>query len=256
MRVMTYNMLHAPGDRLDALYEVIRDAQPDVLACQEVDDIPGLLELARRLEMPPVIGYANQAESPPAPEHVAILSRWPIVEMRIHPGDREAMFRPVLEAWVQPPQGERVGFFTVHFRASAGTPGARLKQREVAQLCQILSRTAGRFCALGDFNALAPGERDVPADWRPELPADYREALLGGVIGEIQALGLTDTWRQWNPPPAPPMSTFRGSVDSRIDYIWASPALAPLARESMVVHSPRAEVASDHYPLLTVFVDE
>jgi endonuclease/exonuclease/phosphatase family metal-dependent hydrolase len=256
MRVMTYNMLHAPGDRLDALVEVIQDARPDVLACQEVDDISGLLELAYRLAMPPVIGHANRPESPPAPEHLAILSRWPIVESRVHPGDTEAMFRPVLEVWVQPPQGACVGFFTVHFRAGVGAPGSELKRREVAQLCSILSRTSGHYCALGDFNALAPGEGNVPADWRPDLPADYRAALLGGVIGELQALGLSDTWRQCNPPPAPVASTFRGRANSRIDYIWASPALGRLAQESVVLRTPHTEIASDHYPLLTVFDDD
>jgi endonuclease/exonuclease/phosphatase family metal-dependent hydrolase len=253
MRVMTYNMLHAPGDRLDDLFEVIRDAQPDVLACQEIDDIPGLLEIARRLEMPAVIGHANRPESPPAPEHLALLTRWPIVSLCVSRGDTEAMFRPVLEVWVVPPESEPVGFFVVHFRASPGVPGSHLKLREVRHLCGLLERASGRYCALGDFNAWAPGEGDQSPEWHADLPEEHRAALRGGVIGQIQALALDDTWRHCHPAPQPSLATLRGNALSRVDYIWASADLAALVTESSILRSPRAEIASDHYPVLTVF---
>ena len=93
LRLMTYNMLHAPGDRFTALLGVVQAARPDILACQEIDDIPALLTLSERLRMPAVIGYANTPEDPPAPEHLAVLSRWPIVHLHLHRGDPAVQFR-------------------------------------------------------------------------------------------------------------------------------------------------------------------
>jgi endonuclease/exonuclease/phosphatase family metal-dependent hydrolase len=253
MRVMTYNMLHAPGDRLESLLEVVREAEPDVLACQEIDDIAGLLALSRQLEMPAAIGHANQPESPPHPEHVAILSRWPIEQVHVHRGDLEAMFRPVLEVWVAPPDGGLVGFFTVHFRARPGAPGSEVKQCEARHLADVLARATGRFCALGDFNAWAPGEGELSAGRHANLAEDHRAAVCGGVIDALLALNLTDTWKQCHPAPEPVAPTLRDSATSRVDYILASRDLAPSVRTSDVIQSASTAIASDHYPLLTTF---
>ena len=253
MRVMTYNMLHAPGDRLQALLAVVREAAPDVLACQEIDDVAGLLELSLQLEMPAVVGHSNRPESPPDPEHVAILSRWPIERIHVHRGDPEAMFRPVLEVWVAPPDGGLVGFFTVHFRARPGAPGSEVKQREARHMADVLAQASGRFCALGDFNAWAPGEGELSADRLANLPEDHRAAVRGGVIGALLALDLTDTWKQCHPAPEPIAPTLRDSATSRVDYILASRALATSVRTSDVIRSSFTATASDHYPLLTTF---
>ncbi len=254
MRVMTYNMLHAPGDRTAALLAVIREARPDVLACQEVDDVSGLLEMSHELDMPVVLGHANEPESPPAPEHLAVFSRWPIVRVDVHPGDVEVMFRPVLEVWVRPPDGRPVGFFVVHFRARPGAPDSLAKQREAQQLRGLLERATGRFCALGDFNAWAPGEGDLSDPRRAQLPADFCAAIAGGVVEQILAAGMVDTWRRLNPQVAAP-TTLLGSSPRRVDYIFAGPELAPLAKESTILTPTEAEAASDHYPLLTTFAD-
>ncbi len=255
MRVMTYNMLHAPGDRLDALTQVIQDAQPDVVACQEVDDIDGLLALSQRLGMPPVVGRSNRPESPPEPEHLALLTRWPVTRMTVHPGDPEAMFRPVLEVWVEPPHAEPVGFFNVHFRAFAGPPGSGVKMREVEILLDVLARGAGQRCALGDFNAWAPGEGDQSSSWRSDLPEDHRVAVRGGIGRRMMEHGFVDTWRAAvrRDPSTEPPRTLRGASASRVDFIWADSTLAPFAVESRIIRTPVAEHASDHYPTLTVF---
>jgi endonuclease/exonuclease/phosphatase family metal-dependent hydrolase len=223
-----------------------------VLACQEIDDVPGLLELSRALGMPMVLGHANEPESPPAPEHLALLSRWPIVRSEVHPCDTAVMFRPVLEMWVVPPGDRPVGFFTVHFRARAGAAGSQAKQREARQLRALLEGAGGRYCALGDFNAWAPGEGDTAALQERDLPDDYRAAVAGGVIEEIQAAGMVDTWRQANPGAAAPRTLLGGSP-RRVDFIFASPELAPLAASSTICMPPEAAQASDHYPVLTVF---
>jgi hypothetical protein len=62
LRAMTYNMLHAPGDRLAPLVEVVKGVGPDILACQEVNTFDGMMELSQELGMLPVWGIANSPE--------------------------------------------------------------------------------------------------------------------------------------------------------------------------------------------------
>ncbi len=259
LRLMTYNMLHAPGDRFDALHEIVRSAQPDILACQEIDDIPSLLKLSERLQMPAVIGYSNRPEDPPAPEHLALLSHWPIVHLHLHRGDPAAMFRPVLEVWVALPAGPVLRCFVVHFRAMAGPAGSRVKMQEAEHLSAVVAGSSRPCCALGDFNALARGEFAAPSaedtmqsEWGKQWPWDHREAVQGGVIDRIAATGLIDTWRQVNDPAHVPHATLR-ERPARVDYIWVDETLAPLVATSEILHTPGAERASDHYPVITTF---
>jgi endonuclease/exonuclease/phosphatase family metal-dependent hydrolase len=260
LRIMTYNMLHAPGDRFTALHEVVRSAQPDILACQEIDDIPALLRLSEQLRMPAVIGYSNRPEDPPAPEHVAVLSRWPIVHLHLHAGDPEVMFRPVLEVWIAPPALSLLRCFVVHFRAMAGPVGSRVKMQEAEHLCELVAAAEPPYCALGDFNALTPGEFAVPSvedtlqsEWGKQWPWDHREAVQGGVISRLAATGMIDTWRQVNDPAQVPHATLRDRASARVDYIWVDETLAPLVASSQVLRTPQAERASDHFPVISTF---
>lgn len=258
LRIMTYNMLHAPGDRFTALLEVVRAARPDILACQEIDDVPALLTLSKELRMPAVIGYSNTPEDPPAPEHLALLSRFPIIHLHLHPGDPAVMFRPVLEVWVALPARPVLRCFVVHFRAIAGPEGSRVKMREAEHLCSLLMGSARPCCALGDFNALAPGEFGAPSteeglreEWGRHWPWDHREAVQGGVIKRIAATGLIDTWRQVNDPAYTPHATLRDRPSARVDYIWIDETLAPFITNSEIVRTADAALASDHYPVIT-----
>ena len=80
LRVMTYNMLHAPGDRLAPLVDVVKGVSPDVLACQEVNTFDGMMELSRELDMLPIWGMANSAEDyrdgQPVFEHLVVFTRF------------------------------------------------------------------------------------------------------------------------------------------------------------------------------------
>jgi endonuclease/exonuclease/phosphatase family metal-dependent hydrolase len=109
LTLMTYNILDGPADRLDALAAVIGEVGPDVLACQEVTDLPGILTLAARLGLWPVLAPANGPEVPDAdrdrvardtvvPEQTVLLSRYPVVGFTAHRGDARVAFRSVLEA--------------------------------------------------------------------------------------------------------------------------------------------------------------
>lgn len=287
LRIMTWNLLHAPGDRLQELADSVRALDPDILACQELNDEDGFHALSEAIQMPGVLGSANRPEvriddpgsaADKSPEHIALFSRHPIVFQGIHRGDPEIQFRPVLEAVVQVPELGDVRFFVVHFRAFPGPENEGYKVREARFLADLLTRTGGKKCALGDFNAWAPGEGDLSDSWGRQHPEDHRAAVRGGVIRELDRTGLVDAWRKFHPSvgtdptqidrrsepgpqaakeqsqatghPPHPGRTLRDNPLSRVDYVWLSPSLADRAVRADAIRDARIETASDHYPVL------
>jgi len=89
------------------------------------------------------------------------------------------MFRPVLEVGLETPDGGTVTFFEVHLRAVLDGTEAYLKWRELSSLLSVISEADGPVVALGDFNALPPGQ--LPAViGRPGLPEDHLAAVGAG----------------------------------------------------------------------------
>jgi endonuclease/exonuclease/phosphatase family metal-dependent hydrolase len=254
LRLMTFNMLHAPGDRLGPLVETVRSVAPDILACQEVNTYDGMMQLSRELDMLPIWGPANSAEDNrgghPVYEHLVLLTKLAPNLVRVHPGDRRAMFRPVLEARFQPPGGPEITVFTVHFRAVVD-PGERyLKYRELGSFLSVLSDAAGPVVALGDFNARPPGEAGeaVPDDRRPE---DHVAAVRGDVVNAIVGSGLVDSYRLAQPYPGRPETTLAGSAGARVDHIFVSSCLGSRVTASYILDNELVRTASDHMPVVT-----
>lgn len=256
-RVMTYNMLHAPGDRLGPLVDVVRSANPDVLACQEVNTFDGMMDLAKELNMMPVWGPANSEEDyrdeKPLYEHLVVLTRLPVMAMRVHRGDREAMFRPVLEVRLKIPGWQEITLFTVHFRALVHPNQRFLKFREVASFLSAVEEARGPVIAMGDFNAWAPGEGDLSPVHAGDAPEDHVAAIQGGVIGAIQSAGLVDSYRLIHPYEGTPVSTLLNRTSSRVDYVFVSPDLTPFVSDSSIVDNHIVQQASDHRPVVTEF---
>jgi len=254
LRVMTFNMLHAPGDRLAELVEVVKSVGPDILACQEVNTFAGMMALSRELDMLPVWGEANSNEDSrdgqPLFEHLVILSRLAPSEVRAHPGDRRAMFRPVLEVRLQPPGCPEITVFTVHFRAVLDPHERFLKFRELGSFLSVVGGAPGPVIAMGDFNALAPeevGEGDVPATW----PEDHALAVRGGVVSAIVGSGLVDSYRLVHPYDGQPVSSLRSRPASRVDYIFVNELLRENVRRSYILDNELVAKASDHRPVVT-----
>ncbi len=88
LRLMTYNMLHAPGDRLAPLVDVGKAVSPDVLACQEVNTFEGVMALSRELGMLPTWGVANSPEDyrdgQLVFEHLVVFTHLPPLAVRVH----------------------------------------------------------------------------------------------------------------------------------------------------------------------------
>ncbi|HEY6496281.1 MAG TPA: endonuclease/exonuclease/phosphatase family protein [Trebonia sp.] len=253
LRIMTYNMLHAPGDRLERLVDVVRGVDPDVLACQEVNTYEGMMALSRELGMLPVWGPANSHEDTrdgqPLYEHLVVLTKRAPTTVRVHRGDRRAMFRPVLEVGIAAPDGGIVSFFVVHLRAVLDPAERYLKWRELGALLGAVAEADGPAVALGDFNALPPGELPA-ADGRRGVPEDHLAAFRGGVVTAITDSGLADSLRLAHPYAGTPDSTLRDRPGARVDYIFVSEQLRDLVTKAYIVDGEAVAEASDHRPVV------
>ncbi|HVT71267.1 MAG TPA: endonuclease/exonuclease/phosphatase family protein [Trebonia sp.] len=253
LRIMTYNMLHAPGDRLGHLADVVRGVGPDVLACQEISTYEGMMSLSRELGMLPVWGPASSHEDTrdgqPLYEHLVVLTRLPPRTVRVHRGDRRAMFRPVLEVALETPDGGTVTFFVVHLRAVVDPAERYLKWRELGALLAVIAGASGPVVALGDFNALPPGELPETGG-RRDLPEDHRAALGGGVVAAITGAGLADSLRLVHPYKGTPDSTLLHGAGARVDYIFVSDDLREAVTGAYIVDNEAAAAASDHRPVV------
>ncbi len=262
LRVMTYNMLHAPGDRLASLVDVVKSVGPDILACQEVNTFGGMMALSHELEMLPIWGVANSAEDnrdgQPVFEHLVVFTRFAPRTVRVHRGDRRAMFRPVLEARLQLPSGPDITTFTVHLRALVDPHERFLKFRELGALLAIIGEAEGPAIVMGDFNALAPAEvgNSGEGPWRTEPPEDHVAAVRGAVLGAILDAGWVDSYRTVHPYDGADASTLVGRAGRRLDHIFVNPRLRQFISDSYILDNEMVQVASDHRPVVTEFTLE
>ncbi len=262
---MTYNMLNAPHQRVEGLRDVVEYYQPDVLVCQEITDIPGLLHLSAMLGMPSVIAMANGPEvleadrdgdlSKASCEHIALLSRYPIIGFCRHPGDPRVMFRSVLEARIEVPGLGVIRGFGVHLRSFPGPAGAQYKLREAEVLSALLRGAAdsGYRFVLGDFNAWVRGQGEI----RPEFdryPRDHIEAIVGGVTDVVRQAGVEDVWNiRGTPAEAVPGTVPRLGRCSPVDHIMVSPDLGQYLSQVTVPEPSSLLDVSDHLPVLADF---
>lgn len=160
LKVLCWNIHHGRGadDKVDLerIAAVIRGQEPDVVMLQEVDknctrtgktDQPA--ELARLTGMKQVFGKAMDFQGGEYGQ--ALLSRFPLTDMKIHrlPGEGEP--RIAISAMVESPLG-LVMIASLHLDHK--DPATRDKQAEVASTA-LLQATTGPIVLAGDFNATA-----------------------------------------------------------------------------------------------------
>lgn len=228
LRVLSYNIHHGRGtdDTIDLprLARVIRSADPDLVALQEVDErttrsggVDEAAELARltglRMAFGPQIDYLGGRYGQ------ALLARVPLGPPTVHElpgigGDRER--RIAVAAAVDDPRG-RLTFVGTHLHH-------RSEEARVAQARAIVTAFAGveRCILAGDINAL-PGSEPL--------------AILAGAWRLVAAGD--------GPPP-----TFPASQPTRaIDHVFVRPASGFDVIDLRVLDEP---VASDHRPILAI----
>jgi len=159
LRVVTYNLLVGGREREDLIHGVLRRADADVVALQEVAELPLLHELAATLRMRALVGEPSE---PGSVMRTAILSRLPIRSWRneIHRG---RMLRGHLHCEVETGRAAMpvISVHSLHLAARFGerANGEARRTRELAAITTDIARMRPlpRILA-GDFNSLSPGD--------------------------------------------------------------------------------------------------
>ena len=208
-----------------AIAGVIRSAEPDLVALQEVDQdthrtggVDQPAELARRTGLHVAFGSNLSYEG--GGYGNAVLSRLPIKRHRNHaiPSFDDGEQRGVLEAEVELPGGQRLVLLATHL-------DHRGDDHERVASAEFIARLAAAH---------------------PQLPL-----LLAGDLNDTPGSTTMRVIEQtWSLPPGEPLATIPSARPLRqIDYVLFRPAGRWKAVELRVLDEP---VASDHRPLLAV----
>ena len=157
-RILTYNILVGGTRRIDQLTNIISSAHPDIVGLVEATNPQVVEELAHRL------GMQHRMSGDPKHRrdwHIDLLSRLPIVQAQSHvrPG---ILTKPVLEACIEEEDGRKLTVFVTHLAAAfyRGRGGDGIRRREVREILRIMASKRGTpHLLIGDFNAIAPGDR-------------------------------------------------------------------------------------------------
>ncbi len=299
LQVLSYNILLGGTPRVDALTEMIRSTNADLVGLAEATDPSVVEELAHRLNMHYCLTGKGKG---PRDWQVALLSRFPILAFKVHE-DRKIFTRyHILEATVQEPSGSSLTAFVLHLTANfhKGKESNLIRRQEIEETLRLMQAYQGLpHLVMGDFNSISPHDpfkasillthmmkqfqqqspppnsydpkrRKAPLPFRiirRLMPVLLRHKLSrflmdqvspayarGGIDLLLQA-GYADCFRTINPKDLG-FTFHSAALCGRIDYIFASPELAPRLCNSHVIHSggnAQGEDASDHLPVYAAF---
>lgn len=235
LRVMTYNIAAGGGD-LSGIARTIREANPDIVALQEVDVhwharskfADQVAELSAALGMQarfaPIYSFANaDSVGPPRQYGIAVLSRYPVTAFRNHLLTRLSTQLPVttpiplpgfLEATIDV-AGTTVRVFNTHLDYR-GDPSLRVT--EVRETLAIMGEVSGPTLLFGDLNATAESMELAP------------------LLARLRDLWSADAGQGLSYPAKEPVK--------RIDFVLGSAHFR--ATSTRVVES----MASDHRPVV------
>ena len=145
-RLLTYNILHGGGGRIEPIAEVINACAPDLVLLQEATD-PGERRAARR-----ATGMADFRAV--RRQSLGFMSRRPVAFAQwMRPRISRHAFIEVV------PAGERVRVFGVHLSAVHAAWTEQRRVYELRALLRSVDQHSERFHVLaGDFNTVAPGD--------------------------------------------------------------------------------------------------
>jgi endonuclease/exonuclease/phosphatase family metal-dependent hydrolase len=157
-RILSYNILAGGRRRVDQLTKIISSTHPDIVGLVEANNLQVVEELADRL------GMQYRMNTNPTQQkdwQTALLSRLPILDTRSH-FHSGILSKPVLEACVEEADGHKLTVFVTHLAAAfnQGRGGEAIRRREIQEILRIMASKRGTsHLLLGDFNAIAPGDR-------------------------------------------------------------------------------------------------
>lgn len=241
-----------PAEEVDALLLNILEAQPDVLCLQEIgtrEDLEGLHRqlLDRGLDVP----FAEYLYTPGSPLNLAMLSRFPLIDVVLHTNDVYRMGDaevPVTHGYLQATVSVRPDRPLTIFNAD-------LKSRDYHSLGQTEMRR-------NEARLLNNHLRSVLRKFsRPDVVVagtfhdSIRSAALRAVTGQKQehlqdariADSRGDIWTVYDAD---------SEVYRREDYVLVSPSLASklVMDQSFILSSDKARQASSHRPVTAAFL--
>lgn len=268
MRVLVYNIWEggtneSGGDRTAKILTAVKGAAPDLLAVLEAKgfDAGGGVALKsweRELGMAGVLGPARSGL------HVALFAKPPFRIVSAEPSYATTFMHACLRARVASAGGE---WTVLVAHLNPFDPDSRLIE------ARHLAREAHGdrpVLLLGDFNGLSPRDA-VDETYRrlpPRVQARHILVTAPGIaeappldtraVALLEWAGFTDVFRHLHPSgPGFTMPTkvnhYPEGARMRIDYIFATPPLAALAKSCEVHQTVETDLGSDHYPVMAEF---
>jgi len=267
LRIATYNVenylsmtrringkLHTNAGKPDSekvsVVRIIGDVSPDVLGLMEIGEPRQFEDLQRRLRKAGLnYPFSEYLEGNDPTRHLALLSRYPIVERRSR-GDFSLWVggvtlhspRGILDITVEPSPRYRVRILCVHLKAKmevAEYKESDLREAEAREIRRYVrdilrSDPSTRLVLMGDFNDTKNEKAICQITGKPDWPDSLRAMPLTDDRGEL----WTEYW---------------GAADvySRIDYIMVAKRLEMEIdpTQSGIARPPYWKEASDHCPL-------
>ena len=230
LRVLSYNIHHAEGTdgKLDLarIAGVIRAAEPDLVAVQEVDrdttranKVDQAAELAKLTKLHGE--FAKAIDYQGGGYGQAILSRWPLKAVKVHtlPGKKGQETRIAVEAKVEPGGGRpALTFVGTHFQHD----DPAIREEQAARINELFGSADGPIILAGDLNATP----------------DSKPMKL-----------IAEKWTFATAPDRGLLTIPAETPRRQIDYVLYRPAGRFRVIEAKVIAEP---VASDHRPVLAV----
>jgi exodeoxyribonuclease-3 len=250
LRLLTYNIREGGVGRAEEIAEVIKAANPDVVALQEARN-PAVVEQIARLA-----GFRFSGSR--LSHSTGFLSNVPVLgyDWRHPPRTRHALLEVSLADGYP-------RIFVLHLRAWFSKWTERHRALELRGLLDgiqeqlIREQRAFAFHVLaGDFNALAPGEvldaSHMPRWIRAMIWLSGRD-IARSTIEMMQSDGYVDAWRTlYGDHKSEPGYTFPvWDPHVRLDYVFTPTEFASRFTACEVRRTPETvRTASDHFPLL------
>lgn len=249
LRVASYNILHGGEKRLNKIFKVIEEIDPDICSLQELvgssERIRLIKNKASRLNYYFYIAFANSKYN------IAVLSKHPLKVKTIKKGFRHV----AVNARVKSGLFSELEFYFVHL--SPVSEDLRIAEIERFKKQVGLSK---KTILMGDFNSLSwrdPYNKDrlLKTFQKFGIKKYGIERLRFDVIKKIESMGFVDGayyLKSKFKPTTPTISNkdINHIAKIRIDYAFFSKDISNLVNKYKVVKSGVVEAASDHYPII------
>jgi endonuclease/exonuclease/phosphatase family metal-dependent hydrolase len=157
-RVLSYNILLGGTRREKELATIIHSIQPDIVGLVEATNPHVVEELADQLGMQFCLSGRSRG---PQDWNIAVLSKLPIIQTRVHTHPGIFTRRYFLEVELEEASGEHLTVFVTHLTASffRGMKSVYKRRREVEEILRIMAPRQGTpHLVMGDFNSKTHGE--------------------------------------------------------------------------------------------------